>query len=96
MTLARKIILHSPIANQELLEDFVEQCLRDGVSLLAIFGKGSTELEEQIDWLVIGEGDDPNRFLCTTSHADEAFEDVVSLAECWEMERNDPYQVVRL
>ncbi|MBL8650447.1 MAG: hypothetical protein JNL35_08600 [Sphingopyxis sp.] len=66
------------------------------MSLLAIIGPGSPELEEKIDWMVVGEGDDPSRFLCTTSHPDESLEDVINLVECWEMERNDPFQEVRL
>ena len=57
MPLAPKVILHVPISDETLLEGFVEQCLADGVSLLAIFGSASDVLEEKIDWLVIGDGE---------------------------------------
>lgn len=96
MPLARKIILHSPISNEALLESFVEQCLSDDVSLLAIFGPDSQELEETIDWIVIGDGSEPKRFLCTTSHPNEPFDDVMNMAQTWEFERGDPVQVVRI
>jgi hypothetical protein len=72
------------------------QCLADGVSLLAIFGPGSEELEESIDWIVVGDASDPSRFLCTTSHPDEPFDTVLSMAQTWESERGDSVQEVRL
>ncbi len=59
MPYARKIVLHCPVEDEGSLAAFVEQCLQDGVSLLAIIGPGSPELEEKIDWMVVGEGDDP-------------------------------------
>lgn len=80
MVLARKIVLHSPISDDADLADFVERCLAEQVSLLAIVGPGAAELEDQVDWLVIGDGSDPERFLCTTSHPDELFEDVLDFA----------------
>lgn len=96
MPLARKIILHSPVSDEKLLEGFVEQCLRDQVSLIAVVGPGCARLEDAIDWIVIGDGSDPDRFVCTTSHPDEPFDDVVNMVECWELDRADPYQEVRL
>jgi len=96
MTLARKIILHSPIKDESRLAAFVEQCLADGVSLIAIYGIGCEELEETIDWLVVGDGANPDRFLCTTSHPDEPFDDVLNMAQNWELERGDSVQEVRL
>ena len=38
MPLVRKIILHAPISDEALLDAFVEQCLKDGVSLVAVVG----------------------------------------------------------
>ena len=96
MPLSRKIILHSPVEDEGLLPAFVEQCLADGVSLLAIFGPHSDELEDIIDWLVVGDGSDATRFLCTTSHPSELFDDVLNMVETWEFERGDRVQEVRL
>lgn len=94
--LSRKLILHSPIANEAQLEPFVEQCLKDNVSLLAIYGPGAKGLEDAIDWILVGDGSSYDRFLCTTSHEDESFEEVLTFAKGWESESNDPVQVVRL
>jgi hypothetical protein len=96
MKLAHKLILHSPVSDEGLLDSFVEQCLRDEVSLLAVVGPGCSRLEGIIDEIVVGEGDDPSRFLCTTSHPDDPFEEVLNMAQTWEMERNDPVQEIRL
>lgn len=96
MPLARKIILHSPVSDETLLDDFVEQCLRDQVSLIAVVGSDCARLEEVIDWIVVGDGSDPDRFVCTTSHPDESFDDVVNMVESWELDQADPYQELRL
>jgi len=96
MPLAHKIILHTPISHEALLDAFVEQCLRNGVSLIAVVGPDCSRVEDVIDGIVVGDGSDPTRFLCTTSHPDEAFEDVMNMAIAWEYERGDPVEEVRL
>ncbi len=96
MALARKIILHSPVSDEGLLEDFVEQCLRDQVSLIAVVGPHCARLEDLIDEIVIADGSDPGRFICTTSHPNESFRDVAKMVASWELERRDPYQEVHL
>jgi hypothetical protein len=96
MALAPKLILHSPVSDEQLLDGFVEQCLRDGVSLLAIIGLGCSQLEENIDWIVVGDGSDPSRFLCTTSHPDEDFGTVLNMTQVWDMETGEPVREVRL
>lgn len=96
MAYARKIILHSPVSDASLLDEFVEQCLRDHVSLIAVVGPGCSRLEDVIDELVVGDGSNPDRFLCTTSHPDEPFDDVMNMAITWEFERGDPVEEVRL
>jgi len=93
---ARKIILHAPVSDDALLEPFVEQCLRDGVSLIAVFEPGAEALEETIDWIVVGDGTDPDRFLCTSAHVAEPFDDVLNMAEVWEAELGGVVQEVRL
>ena len=96
MPFARKIILHVPVSDEALLDGFVEQCLIDDVSLVAVVGPGCERIEEIIDEIVVGEGNDQNRFLCTTSHPNDPFDDVLNMAETWEFERGDPVQQVRL
>ncbi|MEJ8629570.1 hypothetical protein P0F65_06410 [Sphingomonas sp. I4] len=96
MPLARKIILHAPVSDETLLDGFVEQCLNDGVSLVAVVGPGCGRIEDIIDEIVVGDGSDGSRFLCTTSHPTEPFEDVLNMAITWEFERGDPVEEVRL
>ncbi|QKC64892.1 hypothetical protein EFV37_27955 [Mesorhizobium loti] len=96
MPFARKLILHVPVSDETLLGGFVEQCLNDGVSLVAVVGPGCAKVEDIIDEIVVGDGSDETRFLCTTSHPDEPFDDVLNMARTWEFERGDPVQEVRL
>jgi hypothetical protein len=87
MSLPPRIVLHSPVADQAALEPFVEQCLVDGVCLIAIIGEGAEALEEEVDWLVIGDGADKSRFLVTSSHPEESLEEVLEFASGWNCER---------
>lgn len=96
MALARKIILHSPILAEADLGNFVERCLTEDVSLLAIIGPGAASLEDQVDWIVIGDGSNPSRFLCTTSHPDEPLEDVLGMVNAWDAGANGHVEQVFL
>jgi hypothetical protein len=96
MKFAPKLILHSPVSDERLLNKFVEQCLRDKVSLLAIVGAGCGRLEDIIDEIVVGDGSDGKGFLCTTSHPNEPLDEVLNMAEMWELEKADPVQEIRL
>jgi hypothetical protein len=96
MKLARKIILYSPLSDERLLDAFVETCLRDEVSLIAVVGPDCERVEELIDEIVVGDGSDADRYVTTSSHPDEPLSDVFDFVQCWEMERGDPYQEVRL
>lgn len=96
MALARKIILHVPVSDESLLDDFIEQCLCDGVSIIAVVGPGCARIEDIIDEIVVGDGSDRSRFVCTTSHPDEPIGDVLNMIENWEFERSDSVQKVRL
>ena len=96
MRLKPRIILHSPLMSASKLEPFVEQCLRDGVSLIAVVGDGCEKLEEEIDWIVVGDGLDPARYLSTSSHPSQPLEEVVDFAEFWLCEGEEGVQQVRL
>lgn len=96
MSFAPKLVLHSPVSDEALLAGFVEKCLDDGVSLLAIVGPGSDVLEEKIDWLVIGDGSQANRFLCTTSHPYEPLHKVLAMVNAWEVDKGGAMGQIRL
>lgn len=95
MSLPPRIVLHAPVMDQAALGPFVERCLRDGVRLIAVVGEGAEALEEEIDWLVIGEGGDKRRFLVTSSHPGESVPEVLEFASGWHCE-NDGLLEVRL
>jgi hypothetical protein len=80
MTLAPKIILHCPISHSADLEGFVEQCLRDRVMLVAVLGEGAEALETAIDWIVVGEGTNDDRYLLTSAHPSHSIEEVLEFA----------------
>ena len=96
MTLAPKIILHSPVSDEALLDDFVEQCLRDNVSIVAVVGPDCERIEDLIDEIVVGDASDPGRFLVTTSHANEPLDDVLGMVEVWEAEQGGAIAQIRL
>ena len=96
MPLARRVILHTPVSEEALLQSFVEQCLADKVVLLAIFGPECERIEDVVDWLVIGDGSQEEHFLCTTSHPGETLEDVLAFAASWELEGGQSIEHVHL
>ncbi|WP_232844105.1 hypothetical protein [Allopontixanthobacter sediminis] len=73
--------------------NFLEQCLRDEVRLIAITGKGASALEFEIDLLVIGDGNDDSRFLVTSEHEDETFDEALEFASGWFCERDGLLEV---
>ncbi len=87
MSLSPRIVLHSPVVDHAALEPFVEQCLKDGVRLIAIWGEGAAALEDDVDWLVIGDGTDASRYITTSSHPEESLEEVLEFASAWNCER---------
>ena len=93
MTLPPRIVLHSPVADRAALAAFVEECLGDGVRLVAIVGEGAEELEEEVDWLVVGDGSDESRFVVTSSHPGESVEEVIEFASGWRCERDGLLEV---
>jgi hypothetical protein len=87
------IVLHCPLADASLLEPFVEACIVQGVELIAAGGDGAHEIEDEIDWIIVADGDDdPARFIVTTAHdtIEEAREFASILLE------GKPLQEVRL
>lgn len=84
---APKYILYCPIMDESRLDAFVEQCLAEKVSLLAIFGPDSRRIEEIVDEIIVGDGSKEDRFMCTTSHPDESFEDVLAFVQICDQEQ---------
>jgi len=84
MNRPKVIVLHTPLANPKKLEQFVEDCLREGVKSIAIHGKGCELVEELIDDIITGVGKQEDRFLVTSSHTDEPLDDVLACFALWD------------
>jgi hypothetical protein len=87
MGYAPRIVLQLPVANLDLLEPFVETCLRDGVDLIAIVGDGASKMEDLIDEIVVGDGSDWSRFVVTSFHENETVEEVLEFARNWKKDQ---------
>jgi hypothetical protein len=87
MSYAPKIVLQLRLSNLDLLPDFVEACIRDGVALIAVVGANASEVHDLIDELIVGDGSDTRRFIATTFHTDETLEEVIEFAKILEPER---------
>jgi hypothetical protein len=96
MNLEPKVVLHLPMSNEALLPAFVEACLAENVSLIAVVGEGCEVVEDQIDWLVVGDGTDDSRFVTTSSHPNETLDEAVEFATGWRLNADGPTRVVRL
>lgn len=81
MSRPTNIILHSPLRDLAALDAFVERCLCDRVAWIAIVGDGAALIEEIIDEIVVGQGNDPDRFILTSSHSAEELVILTSLLD---------------
>ena len=95
MTVQPKIVLALPISDEAMLAAFVEQCLARNVSLIAVQGVGCERIEDEIDWLIVGDGTDESRFITTSSHPGETLEEAVEFATAWWVNADGPTEVVR-
>ena len=94
MAYEKRIVLRCPSGYKVALDQMVEDFLRDGVDLVAVAGKDRAKVEDIIDELVVGTGQDPSRFLVTTSH--DSFEEAIEFAHAWKTEEPSKVQVVEL
>lgn len=91
-----KIVLALPMSDATLLPAFVEKCLAENASLIAVIGEGCEGIEDEIDWLILGDGSDPRRFITTSSHPCETLDQVVEFATAWRVSADGPTQIIRI
>jgi len=96
MSYAPKIVLQLPISDLDLVDSFVEECLRDGVALIAVVGTGASKIDDIIDDIVVGDGSDPGRYITTSFHEDATIEEVLEFARMWKVDRDQAVQLVKL
>ena len=90
------VVLQLPLSDPALLEPFVEACLADRVDLIAIWGEGCEAVEDDVDWIIVGDGSNPDRYITTSSHPGEPLEEVLNMARCWRVEGREGIEIVRL
>jgi len=78
------VVLHTPLTDPSKLDQFVEDCLREGVRLIAVAGPDADRIEDTIDEIVVGDASQDDRFVVTSNHAGEPIEDVLSFASSWD------------
>ncbi len=94
MTYARKLILHAPPLNSFALEEFVENCLRDKVALVCVFGDQCELVHDIIDELICGDGSAARDVgPITTWHENQPLSEVKEFANAWTVE-GDPSATV--
>ena len=96
MTIEPKIVLALPVSDEASLAAFVEQCVARNVSLIAVYGERCERIEDEIDWLIVGDGTDVSRFITTSSHPGETLEEALEFATAWWVNADGPTEVVRL
>lgn len=76
-----KIVLHSLTGYRSELDHLVEEWIKAGVKYVGVVGMDAVEIEDNIDWVCIGDGSNPY-FMLTASHqSDETLHDAISFAE---------------
>jgi hypothetical protein len=78
-----KLILHCPLDNPALLNEFVESCLANNVELISVFGEGCETVHGLIDDFIVGDGSDDTSFITTTWHENEVLADVLDFASAF-------------
>ena len=93
-----KIILRASPDCEAKLDQFVEECIRDGVKLIAVMGHDCSRIEVIIDEIVVGDGSDESRFdlILTSCHANESLEDVIEFVTSLTGEYEGEFELVDL
>lgn len=74
------VVLVCPIQDEERLKQFVEDCLSRKVESIYCWGAGSERVHDALDEIIVGDSDDPERFILTTWHSDESLSEVRDFA----------------
>jgi len=91
-----KVVLQTPVSSAAALADFVEDCLRDGVELIAVCGEGCEDVHDLIDDLIVGDGSEEKRFIATSWHTGELLDEVLDFADICGAGGSGAVQVVTL
>jgi hypothetical protein len=73
-------VLHCPNGYKLTLDALIENFIFDRVKFIAVVGHDCERVEDIVDELVVGLGDDSSRYILTSSHPDQSVDDACSFA----------------
>lgn len=93
MSYETKIVLHSKSGYWPEIDALIESFIRDGVKFVGVVGKDCEKIEDTIDEIVVGNGNNEN-FILTSSHPGESLEEAIEFARSLSLEYVGEVQVV--
>jgi len=97
MRYSKKVVRSCPHVSTPGLDRLVEDFIRDGVIFVAVVGPGCSNIEDLIDWAVIGPNGTRDYHLLTSNHPGESIDEAVAFARSLTGEyAGDEVQVVEL
>jgi hypothetical protein len=95
MAYPKKIVLYCPNGYNPCLVALVEDFVRDQVIFIAVVGDDCSKVEEIIDEIVVGKGDN-DHYILTSSHPNESVEDAIRFADSLTGEFSGESQLVEI
>jgi len=87
--IAKKVILLSISGYSAENDALLSQLINEKIRLFCAAGKDCAIWEESMDALFVGEGDEKDFEMMTTSHPNETFDEVMQFAETFRIEGID-------
>ena len=81
MDTPRKIVLHSLGGSRSKLPGLVSAWMAQGVGYVGVVGEDAAAIEDEIDWLCIGDGTNSYSMLTAAHECGETLQDAIQLAE---------------
>lgn len=75
------------------MDVLIESLIRDGVKFVGVVGKDCEKIEDLIDEIVVGDGNNVN-FVLTSSHPGESLEEAIEFARSLSLEYAGEVQIV--
>jgi hypothetical protein len=85
----KRVVLFSINGYSEQHDALLRQLIDEKINLFCAVGKDCKLWEEIVDELFVGEGEERDFELITTSHPDETFDEVIQFAETFHFEGID-------
>ena len=93
MSYEAKIVLYSKSGYRPEMDALIENFIRDGVKFVGVVGDDCEKIENVIDEIVVGDGNN-DRFILTSSHPGESLEEAIEFARSLSLEYAGEIQVI--